>query len=231
AGQHLDDLVPTTGIEIRRRLVGEDQRRIVDQRPGDGHALALATRELFGVVILAITESQPFQKLVGPGTPRLVVLAGQIVDDVHLVTRTQERDEVAGLQHEPDLPQAQTGHLLAVQGSHIDAVDVHLPTGGLQQRPCDGEHRRLAGSGRPDDRDELPGIDRYRRILQRCDGAAPLAIGLGNVFENKDGHAYSTLPMAKSGSIRAMRVVETSAPMMATTRSTALYPRTTRFSR
>jgi hypothetical protein len=33
-------------VEGARRFVGENQRRVVDERPGDGHPLLLSAREL-----------------------------------------------------------------------------------------------------------------------------------------------------------------------------------------
>ena len=35
-------------IEVGGRLVGQDQRRVVDQRPGDRHPLLLSARQLLG---------------------------------------------------------------------------------------------------------------------------------------------------------------------------------------
>src|SRR5688500_12328481 len=49
AGQRLDhahDLRRGSGIEVSRRLVGEENRRLVHERACDRHALPLAAREL-----------------------------------------------------------------------------------------------------------------------------------------------------------------------------------------
>ena len=40
--EHLQDFLAGVRVEVAGRLVGEQQRRAVDQRPGDGHALLLA---------------------------------------------------------------------------------------------------------------------------------------------------------------------------------------------
>jgi hypothetical protein len=41
--EELDNFVAVAGVEVGRRLVGEDELRIVGERAGDGDALALAT--------------------------------------------------------------------------------------------------------------------------------------------------------------------------------------------
>ena len=45
-----EDLVAGAAVEVAGRLVGEQDRRAVDQRPGDGDALLLAAGELVGPV-------------------------------------------------------------------------------------------------------------------------------------------------------------------------------------
>src|ERR1051326_2232786 len=44
--EDVDDLGAGLGIEISRRLVGENQRRFIHERARDGDALALTTRQL-----------------------------------------------------------------------------------------------------------------------------------------------------------------------------------------
>ena len=52
-------------VEVAGRLVGEDQRRLVDQRPGDAHPLLLAAGELARQVAQALPEAHPAQRLLG----------------------------------------------------------------------------------------------------------------------------------------------------------------------
>jgi len=49
--KQLHNLQPRTRIEIAGRLIGEDQRRTVDERLCDSHALLLASRELVRSVL------------------------------------------------------------------------------------------------------------------------------------------------------------------------------------
>jgi hypothetical protein len=51
------DLVAGVAIESAGRLVGEDQRCLVYERSSDGDALLLATRQLAGPMIFAMTQA------------------------------------------------------------------------------------------------------------------------------------------------------------------------------
>ncbi len=55
----LNDGVAVLGIEIARRLVGEDYRRRADQRPGHGDPLPFPTRHLGGDMVEPVTETDP----------------------------------------------------------------------------------------------------------------------------------------------------------------------------
>ena len=59
------DLVAGGGVERAGGLVGQQDRRIVHQRPGDGHALALAARKLAGLVQHAVFQIHLFQSRLG----------------------------------------------------------------------------------------------------------------------------------------------------------------------
>ena len=62
--QHLADQL---GVERRRHLVEEQQRRPVDQGPGDGHPLLLAAGELVGVHRGLLRQADAGEHLARPG--------------------------------------------------------------------------------------------------------------------------------------------------------------------
>ena len=49
------------GVEVAGRLVREQERRVVDERPGDREALLLSTGELVGVVLHLVREAHEAQ--------------------------------------------------------------------------------------------------------------------------------------------------------------------------
>jgi hypothetical protein len=56
ARKNLHDLLARFRVEVSRRLVRQQQPRIVHQRARNGDALLLPTRELIGVMLLSIAQ-------------------------------------------------------------------------------------------------------------------------------------------------------------------------------
>ena len=54
------------GIEIAGGLVGEDERRVVGQHPGQGHTLLLADAQFARLVVQAVGQSDAPQERFGP---------------------------------------------------------------------------------------------------------------------------------------------------------------------
>ena len=72
--QQLQDVAAVRAVEIARRFISEHERRIVGERPGDGHPLLFAARELRGVMMAAVVEAdfveQRLRALGGIRAPR-----------------------------------------------------------------------------------------------------------------------------------------------------------------
>src|SRR5882672_3526017 len=62
-GQHF---LAGARIQIARRLIGKEQRRMIDQCPGDGDALLLAAGKLRGVMVGAIGDPNTIEQLQRP---------------------------------------------------------------------------------------------------------------------------------------------------------------------
>ena len=67
--EQLHDLDAARGVEIAGRLVGEQHRRLGDDRAGDRHALHLPARELGRRVRLPAREADGGQRLARPSVP------------------------------------------------------------------------------------------------------------------------------------------------------------------
>ena len=66
------DLDAGARVEVAGRLVGEDDRRLVDQRARDRDALLLAARQLVRDVVIALAEADGVER----GQRALVTLGG-----------------------------------------------------------------------------------------------------------------------------------------------------------
>ncbi len=63
------DLGAGLGIQVAGRLVGQDDARLVDQRPRDGDALLLPAGQLVGPMVDAVAQPYRLQGALGPLPP------------------------------------------------------------------------------------------------------------------------------------------------------------------
>ncbi len=83
--QQPHDLVTDLRVEIGGRLIGQDERRVVDQRPGDRHPLLLAARQLLGQEVEPLAETQVGQELRRLVARRAPLEPGQLSDDRNIL--------------------------------------------------------------------------------------------------------------------------------------------------
>ena len=69
--EHVQQALGALGVEGAGGLVGEDDRRLGEQRPGDGDALLLAAGQLLGRVVEPVADAEPLGQArpAGPGRP------------------------------------------------------------------------------------------------------------------------------------------------------------------
>jgi hypothetical protein len=96
----------STSVQIPRWLIGEQQGRIIHQRPRDGDALLLSARQLIWVMVLARGETHERQRLAAALQPlpsRHVRIQER---QLHVFDRTGACEQVEALKYETDLPVA-----------------------------------------------------------------------------------------------------------------------------
>ena len=64
--KRLQDFFGGGGIEVAGWLVGQEEGRLVDQGPGDGHTLLLAAGHLLRVMVHAVSEADKLEQLLSP---------------------------------------------------------------------------------------------------------------------------------------------------------------------
>ncbi len=164
-------------VERAGRLVEDEDARIGHQRAGDGEALALAAREAaaaladHGVVAIRQFEDEFMRaRELGRGNDRLDGHGGIGQGDV-VADRTVE--EHALLQHDADLT-AQPGR---VDDAEVEAVDEHAAALRHIEALHELRQRALAGPGRADDADDLPGRNVEVDVAQHLGAVDPVAKG------------------------------------------------------
>ena len=137
------------GVEVRERLVEQEQRGIAHQRPAHRHALPLPARQLAGLAPEEGFDLQqrrdPLHRLVllGLGHPAALHAEGDVLPHRH------GRVERVGLEHHGDVP------VLRLDVVDQTIADADL-AGGDRLEPRD--HRQQGGfaaTRRPHERDEL----------------------------------------------------------------------------
>jgi len=134
------------GVQRAGGLVGEQQHRFADDRPGQGHALLLAAGELVRQVVDAIGEPDPVQggERAPPAFPRLHPGVGERQLDVG--QRRRARDQLERLEDEPDLAVAHHRQLVLVEAAGVHPVEQVATAGGGVEAADDVHQRGLAAA-------------------------------------------------------------------------------------
>ena len=165
------DLLGGLRVEVARRLVGQDELRVVDQRPRDRDALLLAARELARLVVLAARRaprSRRHRRAFSSRSRARVAVGGVDQRQLDVLERRGAGEQVEGLEHEADLPVADLGALVAVEPRDVDAVEEVAARRRPVEAADDVHERALAGARRAHDRDELARRDRERDAVERA---------------------------------------------------------------
>ncbi len=147
--KELEDLLAGLGVEVSGRLVGQEEGRLVDQCPGDGHPLPLAARELGGLVLHAVLH---FHHLQGPAGLVLAFLFPEPRVDHGQLDVPEGRcpgEKVEDLEDETDLLVPDVGQIVLAHGAdQLPIEDVGAFRWGVQA--ADEVHERgFPGPGRP----------------------------------------------------------------------------------
>src|SRR5690606_2712781 len=157
--EQLHDLLALRGVQVARRLGGEDDLRLGDDGPRHRHELLLTTRELVRVQVLLGHDLEAVEDVRHHRLPLLArhVPVGQ--RDLEDLRDREMVQQVVLLDHEADVLPDQ---LVAVFGmEYVDGM-AHEPVLALParvQHAQDAEQRGLASAGRPHDGEELAFTD------------------------------------------------------------------------
>ena len=160
---------PQLRVEVRQRLVHQDQRRLDHDRTRNGNALLLTARELAGKLLLLPGQLNEAHRLldarrdVGRADAPHAQAKADVLLDAHV------REERVVLEHHAEA--APLGR------QRIDALLIEPDRAARQrQEPGDAvQRRRLPAARRAEQRDELAATDRHRQLGQRVENVAAAA--------------------------------------------------------
>ena len=174
-------------IEVPGRLVGEHQRGVVDQRPGDREALLLAAGELVWQVLRDRTDTE-----LGDQLPSTFSAAARCSRETgrqqHVLFAAALGDQLERLKDEADPSQADSGE------AALRAARQQLPADGdlTRVRPVERSEQmkkcRLARPRPSQDRDQLARVNLDIDPGEHPAGRPPRADALRHPMGLEDGH-------------------------------------------
>ncbi len=168
-GAELDlEVAAELGVERAERLVQQQHRRAQDERPRQRDALLLAARELVRASLLEPGQLHQLERL---GHPLLALgLRHRLVlhPERDVLRDGQEREQGVALEHRVDV--AAVGR----PGADVDAVEQDLAVGRRLEARDHPQRGRLPAAARPEQREELAGLDLQRDAVDRGDVVKPL---------------------------------------------------------
>jgi hypothetical protein len=164
--QQLHHLAARVGVEGARRLVGQQQRRPIDDRPGEGHALLLAAGELSGLVMPAFVEPDSGQGFAGASASLGRFHAGIDQGKLDVLLGGVARQQMGVLEDEADFVSPQQGPFVRRHGRAVALAEQAMPARRQVQQAEEAEQGRLARARPAKDDNELPRVDRQVDVLQ-----------------------------------------------------------------
>ncbi len=157
-------------VEVAGGLVGEHDRRSVDDGARDGDALTFATAEMARDVTDAVGEPDAFECFGGPPTAfgRSNAAVEQTLRDVLHRAQTVEQEEL--LEDEPDQLRSRGRQLTVAECRHRHPGDADGARARPVERADDVQQRRLSGSRRSHDGDEFAFVDAQADTVERSHG-------------------------------------------------------------
>ena len=157
------------GIEVAGRLVGEQQRRIVGERPRNGDALLLSAGKLGRAVLHAVAQAEQVEQFFRAPLRVAHGFACELHRQQDVFQRRQRRDQVEELEDEADLLVANFGELVFAHARDVDAVDLDFAMRRAVQPADQTEQGAFAAAGRSDDADDFPRVNVHIHSAQRVD--------------------------------------------------------------
>src|SRR5215471_5489586 len=164
--KEMEHILCRGGVEVSRRLIGENKVRIRHNRARDGHALFLASRELAGEMLQPIAKSDKPQRRLGMFHALISCQRCEFQRQLHVLDRRQHRNQVEALKHKPDVRISPVRDFPVGEGAQIFAEHTDFAVGCPVHRCDQMKQRGFPGAGRPHQCHELAFLDFNIRVLQ-----------------------------------------------------------------
>jgi hypothetical protein len=156
--KQLHDILAGLRVQSGGRFVADQQVRVVDQGAGDSDSLLLPARQLRRQRVDAIPQAELGQQVGGASDGLGARSAGDQQWNRRILRGGQRRQQVLLLKHEADVVSAKPHQLPARDLTQVLPKHRDIPSSGIKQPGDDGDQRRLAAAGRPDQESNSPGL-------------------------------------------------------------------------
>ena len=153
--QDLHHLHARLAVERAGRLVGEQNVRIVDERPRDGDALHLAAGHLVRLFVELVAKANALERLFRALAALALAHAGERERQLHVAQYRLVRNEVIALEDEADGVVAVAVPVGVGEVLCRSAADDEIAARIVVQTADDVEQRRLAAARMSEDGDKL----------------------------------------------------------------------------
>ena len=135
--EHGENFLAGTRVQVARGFIGEEHRRTVDQRPGDGHPLLLPAGKLGRLVIHPISQPHQTEHDLGPepGLPLGKILGRVGKGHGHVFQSAGTGQEIKTLEDEADLPVSHLGTPVGGQSDISWPSSQYSPEVGRSRQP------------------------------------------------------------------------------------------------
>src|SRR5437016_4356360 len=140
--QAIDHQAAGGGVEISRRLVGEEQLWPGDKGAGDRHALLFAPRKLPGIMSQAMIEADRREPM--SRDLERIAAATELERESDVFKCRHRRDQVKRLEHDTDAFAAKAGQRVFVERAEVVSADPYLSAAGPLQPAYDHHQRRFS---------------------------------------------------------------------------------------
>ena len=169
--QEFDDARPSFGVEVPRRLVCQQNRRIVRERARNRDALLFAARKFGGQLRRAFRESDAFERGGGSIAPMISEGAAEFHRQHHIFERGERGQQLKKLKDNADFFAAPFRERVFALDVDMKVVHKYFAFVGLVNPADEIEHRGLAAARRSDNRDKFTRLNIERNIPERVEAA------------------------------------------------------------
>jgi hypothetical protein len=162
----------------------------MDQRPGDGDALALAAGQLGRAMVEAVGQSDAPEQGGGAlvdGSPVIVADQG---GDEDIFQHRALGEQVVVLEDKADLAIAKVRQVAFWEGERIDIAEGHPAAGWLIEGAKDVQQGALAAAGRAHDGKGLAGVEGEVDIAEDRERATPGGVVLVELFDTEESGGW-----------------------------------------